>query len=67
MRPDQVKHIRATYARSRSGSDLDMASVSLVEIERLLARQRMILERLIVHFEGLRPGTAAASAVMARR
>jgi hypothetical protein len=38
-----------------------MASVSLVEIERLLVRQRMILERLLIHFEGLRPGTDASA------
>ena len=33
---------------------------NIVELERLLARERMILEQLRIHLEGLEPRTTAA-------
>ena len=40
-----------------------MTAVSPNETDRLLARQRLILEKLIIHFEGSLPGTKVSTEV----
>jgi hypothetical protein len=43
-----------------------MEAVSLLETDRLLIRQRLVLEKLLIHFEGALPGTAASTEVALR-
>ena len=38
-----------------------MKVVPLLETDLLLARKRLILEKLLIHFEGLLPGTEAST------
>ena len=43
-----------------------MKVVPLRETDRSLARQRLVLEKLLIHFEGLLPGTDASKEVALR-
>ena len=38
----------------------------ILELDRLLARERMILQQLQIHYDGLAPGTSAATHASSR-
>ena len=46
--------------------NLTMTAASLLETHRLLAHQRLVLDRLLTHFEGLMPGTETIGEVALR-
>jgi hypothetical protein len=46
--------------------DLTATAASLLETHRLLARQRLVLDHLLTHFEGLMPGTESSGEVALR-